>query len=220
VQLQTAAAVAAATTAILDLDELLQSSVNLIHERFDLYYAGLFLIEAATNNAVLQAGSGEAGRIQLAEGHRLFIGGRSLIGGAMQDGQPRITQDVHLDEEWRPNPVLPDTRSELALPMRVRGNIIGALTVQSLKPDAFGPELISTLQTMADQLAIAIENAQLLQQAEMRTQRQRELNQISTQLYRTADVEEIIRIGLKALSDNLTGAKVELTLGGFSDKSV
>jgi GAF domain-containing protein len=101
--------------------------------------------------------------------------------------------------------------------MRVRGNIIGALTVQSVVPNAFGPELIGTLQTMADQLAVAIENAQLLQQSEAHAQRQRALNQVSTQLYRTADVNEIIRIGLKALSDNLDGAKVEITLGGLND---
>jgi GAF domain-containing protein len=217
VQLQTAAAVAAAATSILDLDELIQSSVNLIQERFDLYYAGLFLIDQETNNAVLQAGTGEAGRIQVERQHKLAVGGRSLIGGATHDGLPRITQDVTLDKEWQPNPNLPETRAELALPMRVRGNIIGALTVQSVTPNAFGPELIGTLQTMADQLAVAIENARLLQQTEARAQRQRALNQISTQLYRSADVNEIIRVGLKALSDNLDGAKVELTLGGFND---
>jgi GAF domain-containing protein len=217
VQLQTAAAIAAATTSILDLDELIQSSVNLIRERFDLYYTGLFLINPQTNNAVLRAGTGEAGRIQLESQHKLPVGGRSLIGGATHDGVPRITQDVRLDEEWHPNPVLPETRSELAMPMRVRGNIIGALTVQSVVPNAFGPELIGTLQTMADQLAVAIENAQLLQQSEAHAQRQRALNQVSTQLYRTADVNEIIRIGLKALSDNLDGAKVEITLGGLND---
>jgi GAF domain-containing protein len=217
VQLQTAAAVAAAATSILDLDELIQGSVNLIQERFDLYYAGLFLINRETNNAVLRAGTGEAGRIQVERHHKLAVGGRSLIGGATHDGLPRITQDVTLDKEWHPNPDLPETRAELALPMRVRGTIIGALTVQSVTPNAFGPELIGTLQTMADQMAVAIENARLLQQTEARAQRQQALNQISTQLYRTADVNEIIRIGLKALSDNLDGAKVELILGGFSD---
>lgn len=217
VQLQTAAAVAAAATSILDLDELIQSSVNLIQERFDLYYAGLFLINRETNNAVLRAGTGEVGRIQVERHHKLAVGGRSLIGGATHDGLPRITQDVTLDKEWHPNPDLPETRAELALPMRVRGTIIGALTVQSVTPNAFGPELIGTLQTMADQMAVAIENARLLQQTEARAQRQQALNQISTQLYRTADVNEIIRIGLKALSDNLDGAKVELILGGFSD---
>jgi GAF domain-containing protein len=216
VQLQTAAEVAAATTSILDLNELMQRSVDLIQERFNLYYTGLFLISPDTNFAVLRAGTGKAGQIQIARQHQLKVGGRSLIGGATNDGLRRITQNVSLNEEWLPNPVLPDTRSELALPLRVRGRIIGALTVQNVTANAFSEELIGTLQTMADQLAVAIENAQLLKLAEVRTQRQLALNQISAQLYRTADVNEIVRIGLGALSHNFNGRNVELILGNTS----
>lgn len=212
-QLQTAAEVAAAATSILDLHELMQRSVNLIKDRFDLYYVGLFLVDATTNQAILKAATGDAGRAQLKANHRLRVGGRSLIGGATRDGAPRITQDVTLDEEWFPNPHLPETRSELALPLRVRGEIIGALTVQSTKANVFNPELISTLQTMSDQLAVAIQNAQLLSHAEARAERQEELQQISAQLHRTADVDEIIAIGLRALSERLDGANVALTLG-------
>jgi len=213
VQLQTAAAVAAAATSILDQDELMQSSVDLIKERFDLYYVGLFLVDSATNQAVLRAATGAAGRVQIEARHRLPVGGRSLIGGATYDGAPRITQDVTLDKEWFPNSHLPETRSELALPLRVRGQIIGALTVQSAKANVFAPELISTLQTMSDQLAIAIQNAQLLSHAEARARTQEELNQISAQLHRSADVDQIIAIGLHALSERLAGASVSLTLG-------
>jgi GAF domain-containing protein len=213
VQLQTAAAVAAAATSILDQDELMQSSVDLIKERFDLYYVGLFLVDSATNQAVLRAATGAAGRVQIEARHRLPVGGRSLIGGATYDGAPRITQDVTLDKEWFPNSHLPETLSELALPLRVRGQIIGALTVQSAKANVFAPELISTLQTMSDQLAIAIQNAQLLSHAEARARTQEELNQISAQLHRSADVDQIIAIGLHALSERLAGASVSLTLG-------
>jgi GAF domain-containing protein len=214
IQLQTAAEVAAATTSILELDELMDKAVNLISRRFTLYYVGLFLIDPGTNQAVLQAGTGKAGRIQLEKGHELRVGGRSLIGGATSDGQPRITQDVSQDEEWLPNPHLPQTRSELALPLRVRGRVIGALTVQSTTPNAFGPELVSTLQTMSDQLAVTIENARLLAETETRAQRQQFLHQISTRLHRSADVDEIVTIGLQALSKRLSGTKkVELRIG-------
>lgn len=212
-QLQTAAEVSAAANSILDLDKLLERSVSLINERFSLYYTGIFLNDAATNQAVLQAATGEAGKIQLEKGHKLTIGGRSLIGGATSDGRSRITQDVTKDEEWQPNVHLPDTRSELALPLRVRGNIIGALTVQSTEPNAFTPELVSILQTMSDQLAIAIGNSRLLEAAESRVHRQRVLNQISTQLHNTADTNEIIRVGLKALSEQVNGRSVNLFLG-------
>lgn len=212
-QLQTASEVAAVASSILDLDELINRAVNLIKDRFELYYVGLFLNDKEMKTAVLRAGTGEAGQLQLAHRHQLTIGGRSLIGGATGDGHSRISQDVTQDSEWRPNPALPQTRSELALPLKVRGQIIGALTVQSQTPHAFNPELIGTLQTMTDQLAVAIENAQLLARAETRTQRERRLNEISTRMYRTADVNEVIRLGLEAISEELNGSEVTLQLG-------
>ncbi len=219
VQLQTAAEVSAAATSILDRQELIDRSVMLIQERFDLYYVGLFLLSDDGAYAVLRAGSGKAGKIQVAQGHRLEIGGQSLIGGAMSDGRVRITQDVAVDEEWRPNPILPDTKAELALPLKVRGRIIGALTVQSTHPHAFEDSLISTLQTMADQLAVAIENAQLLASSEARTRQQRLLNEVSMKMHRSTDVTEIIRTGLQALSDQLGGAPVSIYLGSSTASS-
>ncbi len=214
IQLQTAAEVAAAASSILDRQELIARAVTLIKERFDLYYAGLFLLDEKREYAVLQAGSGEAGRIQVAKGHRLAVGGRSLVGGTCADGRVRLTQDVTRDSEWRPNPVLPLTQAELVLPLKVRGLIIGALTVQSTQANVFDPSLVGTLQIMADQLAVAIENARLLADAETRARQQRLLNEISTQMHRTTDISEIIRTGLQAISEQLGGAPVTLRLGG------
>ncbi len=217
-QLQTATEVAAAASSILDRQELIERAVTLIKERFELYYVGLFLLDERREYAVLQAGSGEAGRIQVAQGHRLAVGGRSLVGGATGDGRVRLTQDVARDSEWRPNPVLPLTQAELVLPLKVRGLIIGALTVQSTQANAFEPSLVGTLQIMADQLAVAIENARLLADAEARARQQRLLNEISAQMYRTTDISEIIRTGLEAISNQLGGAPVALRLGGQATK--
>ena len=210
-QIQTAAEVAAAATTEREPDTLAQNAVNLIKERFDLYYVGLFLVE--DDYAVLKAGTGEAGKAQLAAKRQLQVGGHSLIGGATNDGNPRITQDVTVDPEWLPNPHLPDTRSELALPLRVREKTIGALTVQSVTPDLFSDDLIGALQIMGDQLAVAIQNAQLLAYAESRAKRQAYLNEISAELHQSADVEKIVSIGLRALSKQLNGTAVELQLG-------
>jgi GAF domain-containing protein len=210
-QMQTAAEVAAAATTVLEQDILAQRAVDLIKERFDLYYVGLFLVE--DDFAVLKAGTGEAGEAQLAAKRQLQVGGQSLIGGATNDGNPRITQDVTVEPEWLPNPHLPDTRSELALPLRVREKTIGALTVQSTIPHLFSDDLIGALQIMGDQLAVAIQNAQLLANAEARAKRQADLNEISAQLHQSADVETIIGIGLRALSKQLKGTAVELQLG-------
>ncbi len=213
-QLQTAAEVAAATTSILNLDSLVQRAVDLIKERFSLYYVGLYLVE--NDFAALKAGTGEAGEAQVAAKRQLKVGGESLIGGATGDGHPRIIQDVQKSETgsiWLPNPHLPDTRSELALPLRVHNTTIGALTVQSVIPNLFSKDFIDTLQIMGDQLAVAIQNARFLARAEARAQRQTTLNEISAELHQSTDVETIVKIGLQALSQQLAGTAVELQLG-------
>ncbi len=211
--LQTAAEVAATAATVLEQKQLIDQAVELIKDRFQLYYVGIFLVDEKEEYAVLQAGSGEAGEIQIANNHKLLVGGQSLIGGATGDGVPRIIQDVAQDEEWRPNPVLLETKSELALPLQVRNKIIGALTVQSTTPNLFTPELVRTLHTMSDQLAIAIENAQLLHQAQNRAKREQKINQVSAQLHQSSDVDEIISVGLQALSNYLDQSKVNLYLG-------
>jgi signal transduction histidine kinase/putative methionine-R-sulfoxide reductase with GAF domain len=191
-QLQTASEVAAAASSIRNLDELMQQAVNLIKERFTLYYVGLFLIDDEAGYAVLTAGTGKAGRLQIQRGHRLRVGGHSLIGSATHDGQPRIIQNVATAKEWLPNPLLPNTQSEMALPLRVREHIIGALTVQSAEADAFSPGLISTLQTMNDQLAVAIENAQLLQTAQRYSNRLSVAAEVSRAATTILDRERLI----------------------------
>ncbi|WP_420627649.1 GAF domain-containing protein [Candidatus Leptofilum sp.] len=216
-QMQTAAEVSAATTSILNLEALMQEAVDLIKERFELYYVGLYLVEAAY--AVLKAGSGVAGAAQLAAQRRLRVGGQSLVGGATKDGKPRITHDVSTDSEWLPNPHLPKTRSELALPLRVRGNIIGALTVQSEEINLFNDDLLGTLQIMGEQLAVAIQNARLLAEAESRAQQQAYLNEISAKMHQSADVEAIVGVGLQALSKQLNGTAVALQLGRQKENS-
>lgn len=211
--LQTAAEIAAAAASILVPDQLFQQAVHLIQERFGFYYVGLFLVDETGEFTILQAGTGEAGQRQIEKKHRLALGSQSLVGAALADGRPRISQDVARDNEWLANPLLPETQSELALPLQVRGQTIGALSVQSDKRNLFKPEMVATLQTLSDLLAIAIENARLLTQAEARTQQQMYLNQIGTQLHQTAEIENIVRLSLLALADRLPGTAVELHLG-------
>ncbi|MFN2284903.1 MAG: GAF domain-containing protein [Anaerolineae bacterium] len=170
-QLQTAAEVSRAASAVLDPEDLIQQVVTLVRSRFNLYYAGLFLVEPDPAEpdvqwAVLKAGSGEAGKRMVEQGHRLQVGGTSMIGWCVANRQARIAQDVGLDVVRRPHPLLPDTRSELALPLISRGDVIGALTIQSTQEGAFSSEDIVVLQTLADQLANAIINARLYEALE------------------------------------------------------
>ena len=160
-QLVTAAEVSASASTILNPEELMRQTVDLIQHYFDIYYVGLFLIDETGEQAVLHAGTGEAGQKMLKAGHRLAVGGGSMIGQCVAHAEARIALDIG-DEAIRfNNPLLPQTRSEMALPLNNRGKCIGALTVQSSQESAFLPGDITALQSMADQLAIAIANARL-----------------------------------------------------------
>jgi len=165
-QLQTAAEVGRVASSELDPDVLIQRVVELVRERFALYYAGLFLVSEDGKWAELHMGTGEAGRQMLARGHKLEIGGSSMIGQCITDRQARIALDVGVEAVRFENPYLPDTHSELALPLVSRGVAIGALTIQSSLEAAFSEEDIAVLQTMADQVANAIENARLFNRSQ------------------------------------------------------
>jgi GAF domain-containing protein len=161
-QLQAAGEIARDIAQETGLDELLDRAVNLIRERFGFYHAGIFLLDDRKEYALLRAATGEAGREMLARGHRLLVGQVGIVGNAAGSGKARIALDVSADSAHYRNPLLPETRSEMALPLRVGSEVIGALDVQSKKTGAFHEDDISTLQTMADQLAVAIENARLI----------------------------------------------------------
>ncbi|MDM8529320.1 GAF domain-containing protein [Anaerolineales bacterium HSG24] len=195
-RLQTAAEVARAASSILDTPSLIERSVNLIKEQFDYYYVGMFLVEAEW--AVLKAGTGEAGQRQLDRGHRLKLGGGSMIGWSVEHRQAKIALDVGAEAVHFKNPDLPHTRSEMALPLMSRDEVMGALTIQSVQAQAFSDEDIMLLQTMADQLANAIKNAQLFehaalaqQNAEARLAESEALQQLSRSLAATLDLTEI-----------------------------
>ncbi|MGC9397596.1 MAG: GAF domain-containing protein [Anaerolineae bacterium] len=165
-QIQTAAEVAQVTGQILDTDVLIQRVVDLVRERFDLYYVGLFLVDEAGTWAKLRAGTGPAGEAMVAEGHRLRIGGDSMIGQCVARQEARIALDVGAEAVRFDNPLLPETRSEMALPLVTRGEVLGALTIQSAEPGAFSEVDIISFQVMANQLANAIANAHLYEQAQ------------------------------------------------------
>jgi GAF domain-containing protein len=145
-----------------ELDELLDQTANLIRDRFGFYHAGIFLVDEPGEYAVLRAATGEAGRQMLEQKHRLKVGEVGIVGYVTGRGEAHIALDVGADAVHFENPLLPETRSEMALPLRVGGRTIGALDVQSQEETAFDEDDVVVLQTMADQLAEAIENARLL----------------------------------------------------------
>lgn len=166
---------------ILDIDQLLPKTVDIICDAYDFYYAGVFLIDETGEFAVLRAGRGEPGRIMIENNHKLAVGGNSMIGAATALNEARISLDVDTEKVWYPNPVLPETRSEMALPLAIGNRVIGAVTVQSKEEAAFTDEDISSLQAMANQLAVAIDNAH----------KQRALEEAHAELLRAKTFEAI-----------------------------
>ncbi len=170
VQLRTAAEVARVASSFHSLEELLPQSVEIIRERFAYYYVGIFLLDDAGHWAVLRAGTGEAGQAMLAAGHRLEVGGVSMIGTCISRQEARIAFDVGAEAVRFDNPHLPRTRSEMALPLLHAERVLGAMTVQSIEPHAFSPDDVMVIQTIADQLANAIETARLFAEMERNAQ--------------------------------------------------
>ncbi|HKJ28110.1 MAG TPA: GAF domain-containing protein, partial [Anaerolineales bacterium] len=166
VQIRTAAEISRSLGTILDPKELLNTVADLIQTRFNLYYVGVFLIDEFSRYAILQAGTGEAGQTMLSENHRLSIGGSSMVGWATSHNEPRISMDVEQEAVRFKNPHLPLTRSELAIPIAIGKQVLGAISVQSVEPNAFDDDDITILNSIGDSLAIALENARLFQQFE------------------------------------------------------
>lgn len=160
-QLQAVADIGRSITSYRNLSELLQQATLLIHESFGYYHVGIFLLDERREFAALVAANSEGGRLMLDKGHRLKIGETGIVGYVAENLQARIALDVGADAVFFNNPNLPNTRSELALPLVASGQILGVLDVQSTEPRAFIEDDIATLQILAEQLAVAIQNANL-----------------------------------------------------------
>lgn len=167
-QIQVAAEIARDATAAGGVDELLDRAVTLIHERFGYYHAAIFLIDDKKEYAVIKASRGEAGQKMLDMGHKLKVGKVGIVGYVAGTGEPRIALDVGVDAAHFKQPLLPKTRSEMAIPLKVENRVIGVLDVQSLEEAAFHDQDIQVLSTMADQLAVAIDKARLLAEVNRR----------------------------------------------------
>ncbi len=193
-------------TSILDLEELLPHTVNIICEAYGLYYAGVFLLDDAGEYAVLRAGYGKAGRAMVADGHKLKVGTDSMIGACIAMSEARIALDVGEERVHFKNPHLPHTRSEMALPLIYGGKASGAVTIQSSEERAFSEDDITTLLTMAEHLAVAINNARLIE--ELKEAHNEILRNKVFEALTTASTEAIHWIGNKTLPISLTIARL------------
>jgi signal transduction histidine kinase len=194
--LEAGARVGQAVTSILDIDDLLMRTVDIICSEFDIYYSGIFLLSEDKQWAILHAGYGDAGAEMMRAEFRLQVDRNSMIGVSILDKKGQVTADVEAQASHFKNPYLKDTRSEIALPLMGKSRVLGALTVQSDQLNAFAEEDVTALQSMADQVAIAINNARLLQELETAN---KELVRTKTfEVIATATGEAIHWVGNKA----------------------
>ena len=168
-------------TSTLDLDAIFERSVNLVVERFGYYHAAIFLIDESGFNAILQEATGSAGQKLKEREHSLPVGSRSTVGEATRSGEVVIVNNTALESLHKPNPLLPETKAEAALPLRVGSRIIGALDIQSTEIEAFSEDDIAILQLLTDQIAIGIDNARSYNLAQQAVEEMREVDRLKSQ---------------------------------------
>lgn len=211
-QLQTAAEIARDISGSLNLDELLLRGVNLIRERFSFYHASVFLLDLHGEFALVREATGEAGAQLKRQGHKLAVGSKSIVGYVTGRGESLVVNDTLKDATYYANPILPETRSEAAIPLKVGERILGALDVQSILPYAFNEENLRTLEILADQLAVAVVNTELFAETQEHLSQHRLLHHITTSAASGATLEEALETTVRGLQVTLGGDRVSILL--------
>jgi GAF domain-containing protein/HAMP domain-containing protein len=216
IQLQAAADVGSTAARLRDLDELLRQATRLISQRFGFYHVGIFLLDERAEYAVLRATNSEGGQRMLARGHKLKVGQVGIVGFVSGSGQPRIALNVGEDSAFFNNPDLPATQSEMALPLIVGGKTLGVLDIQSTQEAAFTQEDITTVKVLADQIAIAIENARLFSENRIALDTaQRAYGNISAEAWQRLLREKLGSVGFVSLGEGQAAPVSENASPGF-----
>ncbi len=179
--LATAAEVSRLVTSTLDLDILLNRTVDLIRSRFGYYFVSIYTIDESGFNAVLREGTGKVGREMKAIKHSLAVGSKSLIGNVTANGNTVIVNNTLLEPAQRQNPLLAETRAELGIPLKIGSRMIGALDIHAKEVDSFHAEDVAVLETLADQIAVAFDNANSYDLAQKAVAEMREVDRLKSQ---------------------------------------
>ena len=217
-QFETAAEIARDISSSLDLDELLQKAVDLIRSRFNFYHASVFLKDLPGEFVIIREATGEAGAQLKRSGHKLAIGSKSVVGFVAGKGEPLIVNDITRDATYYANPLLPATRAEAAIPLKVSERIVGVLDVQSEQVYAFSEDNLRTLQILADQLAIAVVNTELFAETQEHLAQHRLLHHITTTAASGTTLDEALQSAVSGLQVTLGGDRVSILLADREKK--
>jgi GAF domain-containing protein len=217
-QLQTVAEISKEVSSSLIVDNLLRQAISLINERFNFYHAGVFLVDITGEYAVIREATGEAGAQMKRAGHKLGVGSKSIVGYVTQQKEALIVKDVTKDPNYYANPLLPETRAEACLPLKVGDRILGVLDVQSKRPYAFTDENIKILQILADQLAVAVVNSELFAEAQERLSQHRLLHHVTTAAASSTTIEEALNSAVQGLQVILGGDQIAIMMADREQK--
>jgi len=197
--LQTAAEIARDATGLLDLGTLLSRAVNLIRERFQFYQVSVFLLDEARQFAHLLETAGSAGQTLKTGTRPIPVASRTVIGHVATTGKPHVVHDKTGDPYFQEDPSLAETESEAGIPLRTGEHVLGVLDVKHTIPNAFGADMIAVLSTLADQLAVAIQNARLYEQAIRRARREQTLIEIAGKIRTNQSIEGMLQTAVSEL---------------------
>lgn len=212
IQIETAAEIARDISGSLNLDELLIKAVNFIRERFDFYHASIFLHDIPGEFAIIREATGEAGIQMKRAGYKIGVGSKSIVGFVSGRGEQLVVNDTAKDATYYPNPLLPDTHAEAAIPLKVGERILGVLDIQSTKSYSFSEDNLRSLQILADQLAIAVVNTELFAETQEHLSQHRLLHHITTTAASGTTLEEALESAVKGLQVTLGGDRVTILL--------
>ena len=209
---ETASEIARDISSSLDLDELLKKATDLIRSRFEFDHAAVFLKDASGEFAVIREATGEAGAQMKRAGHKLGIGSKSIVGYVAGNGELLVVNDTDRDATYYANPLLQDTRSEVAIPLKIGDRIVGVLDVQSKKAYGFSSDNLRILQILADQLAIAVVNSELFAETQEHLAQHRLLHHITTTAASGTTLDEALQSAVNGLQVTLGGDRVAILL--------
>lgn len=210
--LETSYEISRRLSTILEQQQLLTEVVNEVRNAFGYYHVHVYLLNETGERLKIAGGSGPAGKVLLSSGHHLNIG-QGIVGQVARNQKPLLVEDVSLSPDWLPNPLLPETKAEIAVPILFGSQLLGVLDVQHHIPGRLLEEDMAILQGIASQLAIALQNARLYEQAQSRARREATLNTIGQKIQNATTIETVLQIAVQELGQNLGVPRAVVEIG-------
>lgn len=214
--LASSAEVSRRLSTILDQKQLLVSVVEEIQSAFGYYHAHFYLIDEAGESLLMAGGTGEAGQALLRSGHKVTMG-KGLVGRAAATGQAILVADTSQDPNWLPNPLLPETKSEVAVPIMTGNRLLGVLDVQQNIVNSLGEDDLQLLQSVANQVAVAVQNAQVYAVSQQQAEREMAVNLMSRRIQSAQTIDDVLRVVVQELQQLSGARKASIQIGATPD---